>query len=172
MNIYVGNLSRDVTDDVLRKAFEKYGIVESAKVITDKFTSESRGFGFVEMPSKDEAKEAMTSLDGSELNGKNISVNEARPKTDRHRGGGGGGHPAKTSATVYAWTPRSASTPSSAFSVNKRWRTVGRYERIAAPAANVCSLSAQARAVCQPLTISRVSDTTSRYTRPGRWPAA
>lgn len=91
MNIYVGNLSRDVTDEDLREAFEKYGVVESAKVITDKFTSESRGFGFVEMPSKDEAKEAMTALDSSELKGKNISVNEARPKTDHRRGGGGGG---------------------------------------------------------------------------------
>lgn len=91
MNIYVGNLSRDVTDEDLQQAFEKYGAVESAKVIKDKFSGDSRGFGFVEMPSKDEAQEAMSALDGSELKGRNITVNEARPRTDRRRGGGGGG---------------------------------------------------------------------------------
>lgn len=90
MNIYVGNLSRDVTDDDLRAAFENHGVVESAKVIRDKFSGESRGFGFVEMPSKEEAKAAMTALDSSDLKGKNISVNEARPKTDRGHSGGGG----------------------------------------------------------------------------------
>lgn len=91
MNIYVGNLSQDVTDDDLREAFESHGVVELAKVIRDKFSGVSRGFGFVEMPSKEEAKAAMTALDSSELKGKNITVNEARPKTDRRRGGGGRG---------------------------------------------------------------------------------
>ncbi|NIV13473.1 MAG: RNA-binding protein, partial [Aliifodinibius sp.] len=69
-------------------AFENYGVVESAKVITDRFSGESRGFGFVEMPTKAEATEAMSALDGSELKGQNIIVNEARPRSDRRRGGG------------------------------------------------------------------------------------
>lgn len=91
MNIYIGNLSRDVSDDDLRAAFESHGVVESAKVIRDKFSGESRGFGFVEMPSKEEGQAAMSALDGSELKGKNIAVNEARPRNDQRRGGGGGG---------------------------------------------------------------------------------
>jgi RNA recognition motif-containing protein len=90
MNIYVGNLSSDVTGDDLRQAFEAFGQVESASVITDKFSGESRGFGFVEMPSKDEATAALAGMNGKDIKGKAVSVNEAKPKTDRGGGGGGG----------------------------------------------------------------------------------
>lgn len=92
MNIYVGNLSSDVTGDDLRQAFEAFGQVESANVIMDKFSGESKGFGFVEMPSKDEAAAAITGMNGKDIKGKAASVNEARPRVDRPRGGGGGGY--------------------------------------------------------------------------------
>ncbi|MEO0095569.1 MAG: RNA-binding protein [candidate division WOR-3 bacterium] len=85
MNIYVGNLSRDVTDDDLRKVFETYGKVLSAVIIKDKFTGESRGFGFVEMPNSDEAKNAMQSLNQTVLKGRPMNINEARPKFDKKR---------------------------------------------------------------------------------------
>lgn len=91
MNIYVGNLSRDVTEEDLRKAFETYGRVASVNVITDRFSGESRGFGFVEMPEKGEAQSAIDGLNGTELRGRTLTVNEARPRTDDRRGGGGGG---------------------------------------------------------------------------------
>ncbi len=87
MNIYVGDLSFEVTDDDLRQAFEAFGAVESATVIMDKFSGRSRGFGFVEMPTNEEAQAAISGLDGSDLKGKNLKVNEARPRDDR-RGGG------------------------------------------------------------------------------------
>ena len=90
MKIYVGHLSIDVTDDDLRQAFEAFGQVESANVIMDKFSGESKGFGFVEMPSKDEATAAMTGMNGKDIKGKAVNVNEARPRVDRPRGGGGG----------------------------------------------------------------------------------
>ena len=90
MNIYVGNLSSDVTGDDLRQAFEAFGQVESANVIMDKFSGESKGFGFVEMPSKDEATAAIAGMNGKDLKGKAVNVNEARPRVDRPRGGGGG----------------------------------------------------------------------------------
>jgi len=89
MNIYVGNLSSDVTGDDLRQAFGAFGQVESANVIMDKISGESRGFGFVEMPSKDEATAALAGMNGKDIKGRAVSVNEAKPKTDR--GGGGGG---------------------------------------------------------------------------------
>ena len=92
MNIYVGNLSSDVTGDDLRQAFEAFGQVESANVIMDKFSGESKGFGFVEMPSKDEAAAALTGMNGKEIKGKAVNVNEARPRVERPRGGGGGGY--------------------------------------------------------------------------------
>ena len=91
VNIYVGNLSYDTDDASLRAAFEAYGEVTSAQVIIDRHTGQSRGFGFVEMPSGEEAKAAMEALDGSDLQGRNIKVNEARPRGDRRGGGGGGG---------------------------------------------------------------------------------
>ena len=94
MNLYVGNLAPDVTDDELRQAFEEHGEVSSAAVLKDRYTGESRGFGFVEMQSKSEAIEAIKQVDGKEIKGKRLIVNEARPKQDRRggkrRGGGGG----------------------------------------------------------------------------------
>jgi RNA recognition motif-containing protein len=89
MNIYVGNLSSDVTDETIRGAFESFGQVTSAKVIKDKFNGQSRGFGFVEMPSQSQAQTAIKSLNGRELLGKQISVNEARARADRGTTRGG-----------------------------------------------------------------------------------
>jgi RNA recognition motif-containing protein len=92
MNIYVGNLSRDVTDEELRKEFEAFGKVESINIIKDKYSGQSRGFGFVEMPEKAEGQAALTGLKSKVLQGRTIDVSEARPKTDGgSRGGGGGG---------------------------------------------------------------------------------
>jgi len=91
MNIYVGNLSREMTESELREAFAAFGEVASAAVIKDKFTGESRGFGFVEMPNKEEAEQAISGLNGKELKGRNLNVNEARPRRDDRRGGGGFG---------------------------------------------------------------------------------
>lgn len=94
MNIYVGNLAHEATEDDLRQAFEAFGEVTSAKIITDKFTGAHRGFGFVEMPNNPEAQSAINGLDGSDLKGRSMKVNEARPREDRGRGGfnrGGGG---------------------------------------------------------------------------------
>lgn len=95
MNIFIGHLSSEVTDEDLRSAFEAYGQVQSASVIKDKFSGQSRGFGFVEMPGKAEAQAAMQALNGSDLKGSQIVVNEARPREDRgggrDRGGRGGG---------------------------------------------------------------------------------
>ncbi len=90
MNIYVGNLPREATEDDLRQAFEAFGQVTSAKIITDKFTGDPRGFGFVEMSNSTEAQAALTGLDGKDLKGRTLRVNEARPRTEGGRGGGGG----------------------------------------------------------------------------------
>ncbi len=89
MNIYVGNLSFDVTDETMREAFLSYGEVTSAKVIKDKFTGQSRCFGFVEMATQSQGLTAIRSLNGKELMGKEISVSEARPRRDGERTGGG-----------------------------------------------------------------------------------
>jgi len=91
MNIYVGNLSFNVTEEDLRGAFQAHGTVEKAAVITDKLTGQSRGFGFVEMPSREEALKAIGAVNGAELKGRALKVNEAKPKTDSPRGGGGFG---------------------------------------------------------------------------------
>ena len=91
MNIYVGNLSFDATEEDVRKVFEPFGKVESAKIVQDKYSGRSRGFGFVEMPSEDEAKAAINDLNGKEVKGRALSVNEARPRSEKPRGGGGGG---------------------------------------------------------------------------------
>jgi cold-inducible RNA-binding protein len=90
MNIYAGNLSRELTEDELKETFAAYGAVESVKIITDKFTGISRGFGFVEMPDESEAQNAIGELNGKELKGRTIIVNKARPRTDRGGGRGGG----------------------------------------------------------------------------------
>jgi RNA recognition motif-containing protein len=89
VNIYVGNLSFEVTDEDLRTAFEEFGQVDSASVIKDKFSGRSRGFGFVEMPTNDEANAAISGLDGKDLKGRALKVNEARPRTERRVAGGG-----------------------------------------------------------------------------------
>ncbi len=87
MNIYVGNLSRSVTEDDLKGAFGAFGQLESVNVITDKFSGEPRGFGFVEMPSKDEAQAAIGGLNGTDLKGQSLNVNEARPRQDKRKNG-------------------------------------------------------------------------------------
>jgi len=91
MNIYVGNLSREVTEADLQEAFSAFGQVSSASIIRDKFSNEPRGFGFVEMPSREEAQAAITGLMGKELKGQSLNVSEARPRTERSGGRGGGG---------------------------------------------------------------------------------
>jgi RNA recognition motif-containing protein len=88
MNIYVGNLSFSVTEDDLRQAFQAHGTVEKAAVITDKLSGQSRGFGFVEMPNREEALKAINSVNGADLKGRALKVNEAKPKTDAPTGGG------------------------------------------------------------------------------------
>ena len=89
MNIYVANIAFKATDNELKELFEEYGEVSSAKIIMDKLTNRSRGFGFVEMPDDASAKEAMNNLNGFNFLGKDLTVNEARPKTDAPRSGGG-----------------------------------------------------------------------------------
>jgi len=91
MNIYVGNLSYNVSEEDLKTAFEAFGQVTSASIIKDKFSGQSKGFGFVEMPTKEEAQAAITGMNGKEMKGRTLNVNEARPRSDDRRGGGGGG---------------------------------------------------------------------------------
>lgn len=100
MNIYVGNISHDATEDDLREAFAAFGQIDSVSIIKDKFSGESRGFGFVEMPDKGEAQAAIEGMNGKDLKGRDLSVNEARPREERsgggrggRPGGGGGGRP-------------------------------------------------------------------------------
>ena len=90
MNIYVGNLSWQMTDEDLRTLFEQYGSVTSAKIVKDKVSGRSKGFGFVEMPDETEAQNALSSLYESEVLGRKIIVNEAQPKPQGTGGGGGG----------------------------------------------------------------------------------
>jgi cold-inducible RNA-binding protein len=90
-NIFVGNLSFNTAEDELRQAFEAYGQVDRVSIMTDRDTGRSRGFGFVEMASNEDGEKAITALNGSQIGGRTINVNEARPKTDRGSGGGGGG---------------------------------------------------------------------------------
>jgi RNA recognition motif-containing protein len=92
MNIFVGNLAKEVSDEDLQSLFAQHGQVKTVKIIRDLFSGESKGFGFVEMPGLAEAKKAMESLNTYDLKGKKIVVNEARPKTDNRRPGGGGGN--------------------------------------------------------------------------------
>jgi RNA recognition motif-containing protein len=90
MNIFVGNLSRQTSENDLRTAFESHGQVSTAKIITDKFSGESKGFGFVEMSQQSEAEAAIANLNGKDLQGRSITVNVAKPRTDNRSGGGGG----------------------------------------------------------------------------------
>jgi RNA recognition motif-containing protein len=89
--IYVGGLPYSATESQLNDLFAVHGAVESARVITDKFTGQSRGFGFVEMSSAEEAKAAITALNGTQMDGRTLTVNEAKPQEPRSGGGGGGG---------------------------------------------------------------------------------
>lgn len=91
MNIYVGNISRDAGEADLREAFTPFGAIQSVAIIKDKYSGESRGFGFVEMPNKEEADKAIAELNGKDLKGRSLTVNEAKPRTDRPRTGGFGG---------------------------------------------------------------------------------
>lgn len=90
--LFVGGLSWDTTEDTLRNHFAQVGPVASAQVITDKFTGKSRGFGFVEMTNPDDAQKAIADLNGSQLDGRSIVVNEAKPMAPRENRGGGGGY--------------------------------------------------------------------------------
>jgi cold-inducible RNA-binding protein len=90
-NIFVGNLSFNTGEDELRQAFEGYGQVDRVSIMTDRDTGRSRGFGFVEMASSEDGEKAIAALNGSQLGGRTVNVNEARPKADRPSGGGGGG---------------------------------------------------------------------------------
>jgi len=88
--LYVGGLSYSVTDEQLKQLFATHGTVQSAKVVTDKYTDRSRGFGFVEMSTQEEAEKAISALNGTQLDGRSLTVNIAKPREDRPRGGGGG----------------------------------------------------------------------------------
>ncbi len=90
MNIYVGNLPYSVTDADLRETFAQYGDVSNVQLISDKFTGESKGFGFVEMDNNSQADAAIKALNGTAMKGRNITVNQAKPKSDRPSHGGGG----------------------------------------------------------------------------------
>jgi RNA recognition motif-containing protein len=98
VNIYVGNISRDASEADLEQAFQAFGQVTSVAIIKDRYSGESRGFGFVEMPNSTEAQAAITGLNGKDLKGRALNVNEARPREDRprgdQRGGRGGRRPA------------------------------------------------------------------------------
>ena len=90
MNIYVGNLMFDVSEATLREAFEEFGTVTEVRLIMDKYSGKSKGFGFIEMPDKAEAEKAMAEMNGKEFEGRALNVNEAKPKVDRGGGGGRG----------------------------------------------------------------------------------
>jgi cold-inducible RNA-binding protein len=90
-NLYVGNLPHSTTETELRNVFEAHGAVEKVTLVTDRDTGRSRGFGFVEMKDAGEADKAIAALNGTDLGGRPLTINEAKPKTDRPRGGGGGG---------------------------------------------------------------------------------
>ncbi len=90
-NIFVGNLSFNTNEDELRQLFESHGQVDRVSIMTDRDTGRSRGFGFVEMAINEDGEKAITALNGSQVGGRTINVNEARPKTERSGGGGGGG---------------------------------------------------------------------------------
>lgn len=92
MNIFVASLSYQVSEADLRELFEEYGTVSSAKIITDRETGRSKGFGFVEMDDDSEGQRAIEELNGAEFDGRTLAVSVARPRTERPRGGGGGGY--------------------------------------------------------------------------------
>ena len=91
MNIYIGNLPFNATEGDLKEAFQAFGEVQSCSIIKDKYSGQSRGFGFVEMPNQDEAQKAVSSMNGKDLKGRTLKVNEAKARTERPGGGGGRG---------------------------------------------------------------------------------
>lgn len=91
MNIYVGNLPFNLGEEDLKEIFEEYGEVASSKIIADKFSGRSKGFGFIEMENDEEANNAIKELNNAEVGGRNIKVNESKPRSNDNRGGGGGG---------------------------------------------------------------------------------
>jgi RNA recognition motif-containing protein len=90
-NIFVGNLNFNTGEDDLRQLFEQYGQVDRVSIMTDRDTGRSRGFGFVEMTNAEDGEKAIAALNGTQIGGRTLNVNEARPKTERAGGGGGGG---------------------------------------------------------------------------------
>ena len=112
--LYVGNLTYGVTDSDLQRMFEAHGTVQSAQVIMDRDTGRSKGFGFVEMGSDQEAQAAITALNGKEVDGRSLTVNEARPKTEGGggRGGSGGGRGGTTWPAPSSYHSRSSTAPS------------------------------------------------------------
>lgn len=101
MNIYVGNLSYQTGENELRAAFEKHGEVSRVNVVSDRDTGQPRGFAFVEMPVNAEAQAAIAALNGTEMNGRELNVNEARPRTDNKPSGGGGGRRSNSGSGSY-----------------------------------------------------------------------
>jgi RNA recognition motif-containing protein len=101
MNIYVGNLPFSMSEETIRQAFEAYGQVSSANIIKDKYSGQSRGFGFVEMPNQAEAQAAIQNLNGKELQGQTLNVSEARPRNDRKSGGQGGNRGGRTGGSGF-----------------------------------------------------------------------
>jgi cold-inducible RNA-binding protein len=101
-NLYVGNLPHSTTESELRTVFEAHGAVEKVSIVTDRETGRARGFGFVEMTNPAEADKAIAALNGTELGGRALKINEAQPKTDRPRSGGGGGGGRSLAAVVVA----------------------------------------------------------------------
>ncbi len=103
MNIYVGNLSYDTTENELQVAFANYGTVSSARIATDRDTGRTRGFGFVEMTSAAEAQAAIAGLNGTELQGRTLTVNESKPREERSSGGNRGGYSDNRSGGRSRW---------------------------------------------------------------------
>src|SRR4030065_1326180 len=101
MNIYVGNLSFDVSEENLRQAFEAFGQVSAASIVKDKYSGQPRGFGFVEMPNQAEAQAAIQNLNGKELLGQTLNVSEARTRNDRRSGGQGGPRGGRTGGSGF-----------------------------------------------------------------------
>ncbi len=117
-NLYVGNLPHSTTESDLRTVFEAHGAVEKVSIVTDRETGRARGFGFVEMTNPAEADKAVAALDGSELGGRTLKINEAKPKTDRPKsggqrfgGGGGGGRGGRGSGDDYQGHARQPREP-------------------------------------------------------------
>ena len=107
MKVFVGNFAFSTTEEDLRAMFEPYGAIESVAVVTDRFTGRSRGFGFVEMNDREQAQKAIEALNGKEVGGRTLNINEARPKADGgFRGGRGGGGGSRDDYRGHARQPR------------------------------------------------------------------